>query len=145
MLIDALNLVGLPTPPPQPEPEAQAPTAAPPPGRWNLSPATKKPKRTPMPPSDFERWMKAAPSPQVAPAAAFAEGSVHGREEPLSGSQRQQLQQPHDAWAIHLVNAEYERSKEGSWRRLFPSARSSEYEAFFDELRRSRHFLPFEL
>ena len=49
-----------------------------------------------------------------------------------------------ERWALHVVNAEYERSKGGGWRRLFPSARSAEYYPFLDEAR-TMHRLPFDV
>ena len=47
-----------------------------------------------------------------------------------------------EQWYVYLVNSEYERSKSGKWRRLFPSERSSEYFQFFDPSHRL-HFLPY--
>lgn len=47
-----------------------------------------------------------------------------------------------EQWHVCLVNAEYQRSKKGKWRRLFPSERSSEYFQFFDPSRKL-HKLPF--
>ena len=47
-----------------------------------------------------------------------------------------------EQWFVFLVNAEYERSKKGKWRRLFPSERSSEYFQFFD-VNHKLHFLPY--
>jgi len=43
-----------------------------------------------------------------------------------------------------LVNREFERSKEGKWRRLFPSKRSAEYLPFLDATR-PFHKLPFDV
>ena len=47
-----------------------------------------------------------------------------------------------EQWYVYMVNAEYARSKQGKWRRLFPSARSSEYFQFLDPTHRF-HFLPY--
>ena len=47
-----------------------------------------------------------------------------------------------EQWYVYLVNAEYQRSKSGKWRRLFPSQRSSEYFQFFDASHKL-HFLPY--
>ena len=44
--------------------------------------------------------------------------------------------------ALRLVNAEFERSQQGEWRRLFPSPRSKEYAGFLDPARQMHH-LPF--
>lgn len=148
MLIDALNLVGMPTPPPPPAEPAAPPSAAPtPPGKyWNLSPS-KKALKVPAGPSDFERWAKAktAETGAAAPAAAAAvavaaEGGESARSAAERGRQRQREQ-----WALHVVNSEFARSREGEWRRLFPSARGAEYREFFDEARRPWHFLPFDV
>ena len=43
-----------------------------------------------------------------------------------------------------MVNTEFTRSKEGGWRRLFPSARSEEYFPFLEPSRKF-HFLPFDV
>jgi len=42
------------------------------------------------------------------------------------------------------VNSEFQRSKLGGWRRLFPSKRSSEYFSFLDPGRQLHH-LPFDV
>ena len=47
-----------------------------------------------------------------------------------------------EQWHIYLVNAEYQRSKKGKWRRLFPSERSADYFQFFDPSHKL-HFLPY--
>lgn len=47
-----------------------------------------------------------------------------------------------EQWHVYLVNAEYQRSKTGKWRRLFPSERSAEYFQFFDPSHKFHH-LPF--
>lgn len=49
-----------------------------------------------------------------------------------------------DKWCLDMVNAEYARSKSGSWRRLLPSAHSHEYACFLDPLH-SFNSLPFEV
>ena len=46
--------------------------------------------------------------------------------------------------AVRHVNAEFERSQQGNWRRLFPSSRSKEYERFLDPARQMHH-LPFNV
>jgi len=47
-----------------------------------------------------------------------------------------------EQWYVFLVNAEFQRSKKGKWRRLFPSERSAEYFQFFDP-NHKLHFLPY--
>ena len=66
---------------------------------------------------------------------ASATGAATGGAASLSDVER---------WALHVVNREYERSKATKWKRLFPSARSSEYYAFLDEAR-TLHRLPFDV
>ena len=46
--------------------------------------------------------------------------------------------------ALRIVNAEYERSQQGGWRRLFPSSRSKEYSGYLDPARQLHH-LPFNV
>ena len=118
MLIDLLNLVGIPMPPSEPPPaddsagykqgvDADAQGAA---CRTLLA-----------------RWLEAtgghAPGARLGEAASDAEV---------------------DRWAVHLVDSEFERSKAGGWRRLFPSSMSEAYYPFLDPARRL-HRLPFRI
>ena len=84
------------------------------------------------------------PNPEAPPAPAAAEASAVVAESPRSAAERGRQQQ-REQWAVHVVNSEFTRSREGQWRRLFPSARGAEYQDFFDESRRPWHFLPFDL
>ena len=195
MLLDALNLVGVPTPPPPAEQSQAAngkqppstplngggsnpfelgraathsgalssnpPPASPEPPRpmWSFVAPTpspyKRPPRTPYQPSDYEKWVKASAAPAAAPAAGEEPHAVDatdgGEADGLSGTERRRQQQQRlkrqqqETWALHMVNAEFKRSKEGGWRRLFPSARGEEYSAFFDEERRAINCLPFDM
>ena len=49
-----------------------------------------------------------------------------------------------ERWTVELVNAEFRRSQQGRWRRLFPSERSAEYLPFLDPSHRMHH-LPFDV
>lgn len=80
-------------------------------------------------PSLFARWAESA----EARAASDARGAAGA--EPLSDVER---------WALHLVNAEFERSKRGGWRRLFPCKRSADYLPFLEPTR-AFHRLPFDV
>ena len=76
----------------------------------------------------------------AAPLAA-ARAAARGTERPLgTAAELSEVEQ----WALHLVNAEYARSKEGGWRRLFPSRRSAEYLPFLDAAH-AFHRLPFDV
>ncbi|EOD07552.1 hypothetical protein EMIHUDRAFT_465781 [Emiliania huxleyi CCMP1516] len=46
---------------------------------------------------------------------------------------------------LRHVNAELRRSKQGGWRRLFPSERGGDYLDFFDASRRRLHGLPYDV
>ena len=93
MLVDALNLIGMPLP--NAADAASAASAA----------APVQPKRAggarsaPPAPSDLEVW------------ASHAAGDVQSRAETVR------------RWAAHLVDAEFERSQSGGWRRLIPNHR----------------------
>ena len=65
------------------------------------------------------------PRPAAADAARGADGFTERERE-----------------ALRIVNAEYERSQQGGWRRLFPSPRSKEYTSYLDPARQLHH-LPF--
>ena len=117
MLVDLLNVVGVPvptataegtTPMPMPVPEqateiagAAGPAAAAPPAQTATPPTTD--------------------------TARGADGFTERERE-----------------ALRLVNAELERSQQGDWRRLFPSPRSKEYTGFLDPARQMHH-LPFDV
>ena len=81
-----------------------------------------------------EEWQadrpEAADAPPVPPAADAARGA--------DGFTRRERE------ALRIVNAEYERSQQGGWRRLFPSSRSKEYSGFLDPARQLHH-LPFNV
>lgn len=72
-------------------------------------------------------------------------------EPPLSSAshrrrqQEQQQRRLRDCWAMHIVNAEFARSRSGGWRRLFPSPRGKEYLHYFASERRHVNALPFEV
>ena len=51
---------------------------------------------------------------------------------------------PPQVWTVQLVDAEYARSKQGRWRRLFPGSRSADYLPFLEPSRRM-HALPFHV
>ena len=113
MLVDLLNVVGVPvpvataegtTPMPMPVSGQGAETAA------GAVPAADAP-----------------PVPPAADAARDADGFTRRERE-----------------ALRIVNAEYERSQQGGWRRLFPSSRSKEYSGYLDPARQLHH-LPFNV
>jgi hypothetical protein len=161
MLVDLLNVVGVPVPP------ADAPSAACTPdassaadalgraaaadaagtaaGSVDVSDAAgeaptataaqetpSQPEEQPSEPSLFARWAAAN-----APAGEGAEAA-----DGIGATER---------WVLHLVNAEFERSKATQWRRLFPSKRSHEYLPFLQTLYDNRptarpwHALPFDV
>lgn len=150
MLTDLLNVVGMPLPPraataadPKADADvaiaaaalatvviAAAPIAAAPIAAATLAAAAVANTPTDVSdldsnsPSDslFSMWRTANPAPPASP-------------QPLSDVHR---------WALHLVNSEFERSKGGKWRRLFPSARSEEYWPFLEQ-RNTMHRLPFDI
>jgi tubulin polyglutamylase TTLL5 len=138
MLLDALNTVGLPLPPPQPpslapaaakegeEREGADPTTS---GSVGVSDELDE---SSTPSSNLSRWVA---SGAAAPGSTSASSPGGGGAAALSDVER---------WALHLVNAEFERSKEGKWRRLFPSPRSGEYYRFLDP-EHTMHRLPFDV
>ena len=117
MLIDTLNVVGVPLPPTA-EPNAPAPAAA----AVDVTETAADPDTRS---ADLARWL----SGPAAAAAASAPGAPA-----LSDGER---------WAVHLVNSAFQRSQGGQWRRVFPSARSYEYYPFLDP-DRPMHRLPFD-
>lgn len=117
MLVDLLNVVGVPvpaataegtTPVPMPVSEQVAETAA---GAGSAA--------------------DAPPVPTAAPPAADAARGADGFTE-------------REREALRIVNAEFERSQQGDWRRLFPSPRSKEYTGYLDPARQLHH-LPFNV
>ena len=111
MLIDTLNIVGVPLPPASEPGAIAAPTVD------VTETAADEDACSP----DMARWLSANATAATATALSDAE-----------------------RWALHLVNSAFKRSEGGQWRRLFPSARSSEYYPFLDP-ERTMHRLPFEL
>ena len=111
MLLDLLNVVGVPVPTPtaegttalsMPEPVAEGRSAA----------------------TEGTQQAEPAPAPK-APEVRGADGFTERERD-----------------ALRHVNDEFVRSRQGGWRRLFPSSRSKEYERFFDPARQMHH-LPF--
>ena len=94
MLVDTLNVVGMPLP----HDTAQL--------------------------GDMDRWAQTATSDRLHASSTRAEVA--------------------EAWALHSVNSEFERSKSGQWRRLLPSSRSIEYLPLMNQTR-SLNWLPFEV
>ena len=119
MLVDLLNVVGMPLPPASVASGAEAAGgAAEASANHDVSAGDGA-----VPQTLFEKWRAGAPPPTP------AEGDS------LTDVER---------WALHLVNAEFRRSQAGGWRRLFPSARSAEYHRFLDP-ERTMHRLPFDV
>ena len=112
MLLDLLNVVGVPVPTQTAE------------GTTPL----------PMPASAVPTAEQGAAAPAEAATAAAAAAAVRGPDG-LTDQERE---------VKRIVDAEFARSKQGGWRRLFPSARSKEYTQFFDP-ERQMHHLPFDL
>ena len=113
MLIDLLNVVGVPVP--VATAEGTTPMPMPVSGQGAETAAGAVP---------------AADAPPVPPAADAARGA--------DGFTRRERE------ALRIVNAEYERSQQGGWRRLFPSSRSKEYSGYLDPARQLHH-LPFNV
>ena len=95
MLTDALNVAGMPLPPPSPS----APT------------------------NTLGRVLGGAPAaaPAAAPVSGFSSSMERWAEQmpPSLGTEEAK-----EKWALHLVNAEYARSKPTGFRRLLPSVRA---------------------
>ena len=113
MLVDLLNVVGVPVP--VATAEGTTPMPMPVSGQGAETAAGAVP---------------AADAPPVPPAADAARGA--------DGFTRRERA------ALRIVNAEYERSQQGGWRRLFPSSRSKEYSGYLDPARQLHH-LPFNV
>ena len=136
MLCDLLNVVGMPMPPAHDEGAAAVGGAAA--GGVDVSDAGEEvdpreaaaAKAT----SLYSRWSAgakpAAATPTATPTATPA----------AAASELSDVEQ----WALHLVNSEFQRSRAGKWRRLFPSERSAEYLPFLNPSH-TMHRLPFDV
>lgn len=123
MLLDLLNVVGVPVPADTPEGTTPMPMpGAPEPASEGDAAAAADGAPAAAPPAPA-----AAPPPAAADDVRGADGFTERERE-----------------AVRHVNAEFERSQQGNWRRLFPSSRSKEYERFLDPARQMHH-LPFNV
>ena len=123
MLLDLLNVVGVPVPADTPEGKTPMPMpGAPEPASEGDAAAAADGAPAAAPPAPA-----AAPPPAAADDVRGADGFTERERE-----------------AVRHVNAEFERSQQGNWRRLFPSSRSKEYERFLDPARQMHH-LPFNV
>lgn len=119
MLLDLLNVVGVPVP--ATTAEGTTPMAMPVPDQASEGDAAAAgggETAVPAPP---------AATPPAADTVRGADGFTQRERE-----------------ALRHVNAEFERSQQGGWRRLFPSSRSKEYTRFLDPARQMHH-LPFDV
>jgi hypothetical protein len=73
------------------------------------------------------------------PPAAQQHEAAHAAAE---RARKRSPEEAHAAAARH-VDAEFERAKQGGWRRLLPSDRSEHYARFVGEERREMHRVPF--
>jgi hypothetical protein len=116
MLVDAFNVLSPPLPPP-------APLAGSPPAAAGVRRASSSAiDARAAEPSEFACWRDA----HAERTAGIAQDELVSR------------------WAMHVVNAELRRSRETSWRRLFPAADREHYQRYLDPARRL-HFLPFDV
>ena len=146
MLIDLLNVVGMPLPPAAGAPPSEAVPAGAERNKENATAAAAAAVDISDDASVAEGVSaSAAKSAYEADGGALAAWLAWVRG-PKSASAAPGAPELCDAerWALHLVNAEYERSKAGKWRRLFPSPRSEEYLPFLDPAR-PMHRLPFDV
>ena len=124
MLLDLLNLVGVPVP--SAEEAGETPSAA----ADDAATAT--------------AVQAAAAALETAPSAASGAIADTPAESPASADTIRGADgfTEQEREVLRHVNAEFARSKQGGWRRLFPSPRSHEYECFLDPDRKL-HLLPF--
>mmetsp|Transcript_20230 Transcript_20230/g.63418 ORF Transcript_20230/g.63418 Transcript_20230/m.63418 type:complete len:498 (+) Transcript_20230:53-1546(+) len=73
-------------------------------------------------------------------ASGLPESGGSGPAQPEAAALSQQ-----ECEMLRHVNAELRRSKQGGWRRLFPSKRGGDYLDFFDASRRRLHGLPYDV
>lgn len=141
MLIDLLNVVGMPVPP---APDARWPTASPGAADAGSTASSEPPSEPPPPePRDVSDGVAAAASSSASSASepiaepARAAAAAAAELQPLS-------QEELERWCLEVVNVEYQRSKTGKWRRLLPSARSADYIPLLDPAH-TLHALPFDV
>ena len=151
MLVDALNVVGLPVTSPQVPGEVAAEQYRQRSSSWMAAAPAAAPAPAAAAAVEGRRWSKAgagsggssAPPPLTAELDAWVAAAAPSRPELESMSEAERIEQ----WTMHLVNAEFVRSRASRWRRLLPSKRSDEYRPLFEEecTGRTLHHLPFEV